>query len=407
MGWIVGDIFPRTLLRGLSAETLNFAAAYSRPLSSSNEQNLRYPWRATSGGTQSYLGGAYRFIAEENWQEDDCNGNLVTRGFTLIYVRPDTSSLNGSFKIRSVPDKSTNSTVKEWAVDYADDWGYIKQDLREEIYDYWETIIGEDEVICDQVNTYLGAKSTCSGCSGGSRCTDLSNGLGAGTTVKVKSGFNSSNYDEQTIPEGIIICPSGVTNCQENEERVLDTTWSPTTGTDGNSIRTNGSWTCVKKSACSDEHNVNYKDPDLYNEDNSLCGDCIDGAQKKWYGVGNGSCMLKIDEWSDSEGKVKLLLGKSGIETKYPYFVIFDNFKGDLSGFQTGSKGFKSYDTEAKARLAFNQAANIRKEEINPSTDDDNDDQDNYQNYIEPTSEGSFPWIPVGLGAVALLLILR
>ena len=116
--------------------------------------------------------------------------------------------------------------------------------------------------------------------------------------------------------------------------------------------------------------------------------------------------MLKIDEWIDSEGKAKLLLGKSGWPSGRRFYVIFENFKGDLSGFQSGSGGSKSYDTEAEARLAFNNAANIRKEELNPKIDDDGD-QDNYQNYIEPTSEGSFPWIPVGLGAAALLLLLR
>lgn len=405
MGWTVGDLFPRSLIRGLTAETLNFAASVSGTLTTTTLGNL--PWNNRSSSNLSGGGKKYQVASAQVEEPDPYNqGQTRQATYILYYVWPNTQSWdNHSIEVVKLP----RTVLKTWNLgnmsssNRSSSWtGTLKQ----EIVNYWNNTITPPET-CDTTNTYLGAKTECSG--GGYRCTDNSAGLSAGTTVKVKSGITSSNYQEQTIPAGIVICPgtlSGSATCADNEEKVLNSAWTSTTGTDGNSIRTNGIWTCAKKTACGDEHDVNYKDPALYNKDNSLCGTCIEGAQKKWYGTGNGSCMLKIDEWIDSEGTVKLLLGKSGWNSGNRYYVIFDNFKGDLSGFQSGSGGFKSYDTEAKARLAFDQAANIRKEELNPSTDDDGD-QDNYQNYIEPASEGSFPWIPVGLGAAALLLILR
>jgi|DEB0MinimDraft_6_1074348.scaffolds.fasta_scaffold02638_3 hypothetical protein len=395
MGWTVGDLFPRSLIRGLTAETLNFAATVQGSLTNSTLGNI--PWNNRSSQNLSGGGKKYQVATARIEEPDPYNaGQTIQQTYMLYYIWPNLQSWdNHSLQVV----KSPQTILKTWnlgnmsSANRSSSW---TSTIRDDIVSYWNTTITPPET-CDQSNTYIGAKTECS--DGGFRCTDNSQGLVAGTTTRVQWGNKGQDY---TVPQGTVICPgqlSSFTPCQDNQEKVLSRQLNYGSVT--------GWWTCVNKSACGDEHDVNYKDPALYNKDNSLCGTCIEGAQKKWYGVSNGSCMLKIDEWIDSEGTVKLLLGKSGWNSGNRYYVIFDNFKGDLSGFQSGSSGFKSYDTEAKARLAFNQAANIRKEELNPSTDDDDDDQDNYQNYIEPTSEGSFPWIPVGLGAAALLLILR
>jgi len=341
----------------------------------------------TKGGGKEY--SIKDVMVEEPEQTYDSKGNLNpwngqmrNVGIKLRYVWPDTSNWVGHYfeiKKYDMPIWTSeiigDNPIRHQAMDQA---------FRQKIIDAWDSATFVPET-CNTTDTYLGLKTGCT--DGGSRCTDNSGGLTGGEKVLVQSGGGyGKTYSEETIPAGIIICDangSNFTPCTSNQEKVLGSyIGTAKTGTDGKKIKTTGLYKCIAKSGCPDQHNIDYKEASLgYRDDYAACGsDCITGASKTLLSAGNGSCILKIDEWNDGvaenqagQKSMKLALGKSGhVGTSIPYKVAFTNGDSSLN-YKPGSNGSKDYATEAEATDAFNRAAGRRKAILNPPeiVDDD------------------------------------
>ena len=339
--------------------------------------NSNTPWHRKSGGqysSNSSFPRKYQMKSIIVNEPDPYNaGQTRTTGYMLNYFWPDAALKTGHYVQITQGSRTILWTKQLGDMDNSLRSTNWSSTVRQEIADAWNSVIANliSTDPCNTTDTYYGITDTCS--DGGKKCSDGSEGLQAGEVIKV-ANFSKTSYSEKTIPTGTVVCPgtlSGVGSCNSNEERVLNYSFTGIT---------NGIYVCVTKAGCPDQHNSDYKEPSLgYRDDYAACGsDCITGASKKLLSAGNGSCILKIDEWNDGvaenqagQKSMKLALGKSGhVGTSLPYLIAFNNADSSLN-YKAGSNGLKSYATEAEATDAFNRAAGRRKAVLNPPEIDD------------------------------------
>jgi len=340
--------------------------------------NSNTPWYKKGGGQYSKNSSFPRTYQMKSIivdEPDPYNAGQTRRtSYMIKYIWPD-AALNTGHYVQITQGPRTILWTKQLGdMDSSLRSTNWSSTVRQEIADAWNGVISNliSTDPCNTTDTYLGITDTCS--DGGKKCSDGSEGLQAGEVIKV-ANFNKTSYTDKTIPAGTVVCPgtlSGVGSCASNEEKVLNYSFTGVT---------NGVYVCVAKAGCPDEHNSDYKEPSLgYRDDYAACGSgCITGASKTLLGAGNGSCILKIDEWNDGvaenqagQKSMTLALGKSGHPTGNKWIVAFKNADNSLN-YKPASNGFKSYATEAEATDAFNLAAGRQKAVLNPPevVDDD------------------------------------
>jgi len=348
------------------APALSFAASSSDPELTMGDLGGLF-WQGKSSKALTGGGKEYYMKSIMITEPDPYNaGQTRNTSVNLSYVWPDTQVWTGHhFKITNGPRTIIWTSPILGDMASSNRSNVMTTTFKQEIINKWDQAIFVPES-CNTTDTYVGLDTGCTG--GGNRCTDNSEGLQAGEIIKV-ANYSKTSYSDKTIPAGTVVCPgtlSGVGSCASNEEKVLNYSFTGITG---------GIYVCVTKSGCPDEHNSDYKAPSLgYKDDYAACGtDCITGASKTILGAGNGSCILKIDEWNDGvaenqagQKSMTVVIGKSG-HVSHPkrYLVIYKNADSSLN-YKAGSNGFKSYATEAEATTAFNLAAGRRKAILNP-----------------------------------------